>query len=357
MFPDLLTLDPVTQFVTVDDPTPTVSVLWDIAVQQAVVETAPGPTIASRAYAITHTAIYEAWAAHDEAATGLVTGDALQVGGDRIDDANKAEAMSWAAYTALVDLFPAQEPDFAAVMAGLGFDTTAPVAEGSAAALGIAAGEAVIAARADDGANQAGGYADTTGYTPTNTGPDDVNDITAWTPEFVPIDPDEAAERPGEDPQSFLTPHWGEVTPFALESGDAIRPEAPEPFFMDGVTGTLDIEAGTVTVEGQGTLDVTPDLVGTIINPGFIEQAEEVIDFSANLTDEQKLIAEFWEDGGGTSFPPGTWMTFGQFVSARDDHTIDQDAALFFALGNAVFDAGIATWEAKVFYDYARPVR
>ncbi|MEL6264374.1 MAG: calcium-binding protein, partial [Pseudomonadota bacterium] len=27
------------------------------------------------------------------------------------------------------------------------------------------------------------------------------------------------------------------------------------------------------------------------------------------------------------------------------------------ALGNAVFDAGIATWEAKVFYDYARPVR
>ena len=26
-------------------------------------------------------------------------------------------------------------------------------------------------------------------------------------------------------------------------------------------------------------------------------------------------------------------------------------------LGNAVFDAGIATWEAKVFYDYTRPVR
>ncbi|MEM9487396.1 MAG: calcium-binding protein, partial [Cyanobacteria bacterium P01_F01_bin.116] len=59
----------------------------------------------------------------------------------------------------------------------------------------------------------------------------------------------------------------------------------------------------------------------------------------------------------GTSFPPGTWMTFGQFVSARDDNSLDDDAKLFFTLGNAVFDAGIATWEAKVFYDYVRPVR
>ena len=97
--------------------------------------------------------------------------------------------------------------------------------------------------------------------------------------------------------------------------------------------------------------------MGTVINPEFISQAEEVIDFSANLTDEQKLIAEFWEDGGGTSFPPGTWMTFGQFVSARDSNSLDEDAQLFFALGNAVFDAGVATWEAKAFYDYVRPVR
>jgi len=35
---------------------------------------------------------------------------------------------------------------------------------------------------------------------------------------------------------------------------------------------------------------------------------------------------------------------------------IDQDAKLFFALDNAVFDAGIATWESKRFYDYCRPI-
>ena len=50
-------------------------------------------------------------------------------------------------------------------------------------------------------------------------------------------------------------------------------------------------------------------------------------------------------------------MTFGQFVSSRDDHSLDDDVKLFFGLSNAVFDAGVATWEAKVFYDYVRPVR
>ncbi|NES67616.1 MAG: vanadium-dependent haloperoxidase, partial [Okeania sp. SIO2D1] len=140
-----------------------------------------------------------------------------------------------------------------------------------------------------------------------------------------------------------------------LASGDIFRPTAPEPFLL--VDGEVDLEARTITLADGSVVEITPDIIGTIINPAFIEQTEEVIAMSANLTDEQKLVAEFWEDGGGTSFPPGTWMTFGQFVSARDDNTLDEDVKLFFNLGNAVFDAGIATWESKTFYDYARPVR
>ena len=135
------------------------------------------------------------------------------------------------------------------------------------------------------------------------------------------------------------------------KSGEQFRPEAPEPFFL--VEGEVDLEEQTITLEDTGeVLSITKDLIGDAINPAFIEQAESIVEVSANLTDEQKLIAEFWEDGTGTSFPPGTWMTFGEFVSARDDHTLDEDAQLFLALGNAVFDAGIATWEAKTFYGY-----
>lgn len=140
-------------------------------------------------------------------------------------------------------------------------------------------------------------------------------DIELWTPEFVPID-----AEPGEEIriQSFLTPQWGDVTPFALESGDELRPVAPEPFLL--VEGEVDLEAQTITLASTGeVLSITRDLIGDVINPGFIEQAEDIVDVSANLTDEEKLVAEFWEDGGGTSFPPGTWMTFGEFVSARDD--------------------------------------
>ena len=40
-----------------------------------------------------------------------------------------------------------------------------------------------------------------------------------------------------------------------------------------------------------------------------------------------------------------------------DSPDLDEDVPLFFNLGNAVFDAGVATWEAKYVYDYARPVR
>lgn len=348
----LLRLDPATQFVTVVDETPTVSVLWDRAVQAAVVADAPGPTIAARAYALTHTAIFDAWAQYDPLAVASTIGDALQQDAAAITDANKAAAMSWAAFTVLNDLFPDEAAIFLDTMATLGLDPSAPVEPGSPADIGRQVGQALIAARASDGSNQAGGYADTIGYLPANPSPLEITDITRWTPENVPIDPED-----GTPEQSYLTPHWGEVTPFALPDGAFLRPPPPEPFLVEGVEAVLDMGARTLTLADGTVLAVSRDLVGEVINPGFIAQAEEIVATSATLTDEQKLIAEFWEDAGATSYPPGTWMTFGQYASARDGRTLDEDAVLFMALGNAVMDAGIATWEAKLFYDYVRPVR
>ncbi len=142
---------------------------------------------------------------------------------------------------------------------------------------------------------------------------------------------------------------------FGLETADEFLPPPPEPFLL--VEGTADLAAGTITLADSTVVNIDRSLVGTVINPDFIAQAEHVVDVSANLTDRQKLIAEFWEDGAGTAFPPGTFMTFGEFVSARENNSLDADAQLFFALGNAVFDAGVATWDAKVEYDYTRPVR
>ena len=356
-----LIVDPVSQLVTVDDASPTISVQWDRAAQQAIINSAVGPTITTRVLALVHTAMYDAWAAYDETAIATQQGDSLQRPSAENTDANKSEAMSMAAYRVLTELFPAQSSIFDTLLAELGYnsantstDTTTP------AGIGNVSAEALMSVRRGDGSNQLGTdangtlgvpYSDISGYTPTNSTGDPI-DITLWTPEFVPID-----ATPGTEIriQSFLTPHWGDVTPFSLSSGSQLRPVAPEPFLL--VDGTVNLAAGTITLADNSVVSINSSIVGSIINPGFIQQTEAVISASATLTDEQKLIAEFWEDGGGTSFPPGTWMTFGQFVSARDNHTVDDDAKLFFTLANAEFDASIATWEAKRFYDYARPVR
>ncbi|MEM6463393.1 MAG: DUF6851 domain-containing protein [Pseudomonadota bacterium] len=365
-----------TQVLTVNDTEPTISVLWDRAVQQAVIDTQSdvGPTIASRAYALVHTAIYDAWASFDETAVRVsldLEGDNEELFASATDtDANQAKAMSYAAHRVLSELFPDQQPLFDTLMqTRLGHDIED---DGSIeAAIGVDAAEDLMALRREDGSNQESGYADTTGYEPVNPNPFEINDITRWTPESVPIDPED-----GSPEQSFLTPHWLEVESFALGETadgetdfDAIRPAPPQPFFTNGFEGsTLNFDARTITlsqaIEIGGILyaagediPVSKDLIGSVINPEFITQAEEIVQHNADLTDNERLIGEFWEDGAGTSFPPGTFMTFAQYVSARDNNSLDEDAQLFLAMGNAQLDAGIATWEAKVHYDYARPVR
>jgi hypothetical protein len=125
--------------------------------------------------------------------------------------------------------------------------------------------------------------------------------------------------------QKFLGAQWCDVTPFALSKGDEFRALA----------------------ESLG-----PVKYGT---PDYQRQAEQLVDLSAGLTDRQKMIAEYWMDGPNSEQPPGHWMLFAQFVSARDHHSLDDDVKMFFALSNAIFDAGIAAWDMKRAYDSVRP--
>ena len=121
--------------------------------------------------------------------------------------------------------------------------------------------------------------------------------------------------------QRFLAPHWGLVAPFSLHAGWELRPAAAR----------------------------APC-------PGYCCRAEQVVRDSAELTDEHKVIAEYWADGPGTETPPGHWCLLAQWVSARDHHGLDQDVVLFFALGGALHDAAVAAWDAKRAFDSVRPV-
>lgn len=301
----------------------TAVVRWNSAALQAVRVTPIGPPMVARALAVVHTCIYDAWSAYDSVAVGTALSDVLRQPPVKRSIANKTEAISYAAYAALNDLFPAKSTQFNALMENLGFnpdhangDPTKP------SGIGTLAAEGVLAFRHGDGANQLGdrhpgAYSDYTGYVPRN-GPDQVQDPNYWQPLRVPDG------SGGSTVQRFLGPHWGLVRPFAMASGAQYRPAGPRRLPYD--------------------------------SDEYLKQCLEVLSYSANLTDTQKVIAEYWADGPNTETPPGHWCLFAQYVSRRDGHNLDEDVQLFFILTQALLDASICCWDAKRTYDSVRPI-
>lgn len=294
---------------------------WNDAALQAIRVTHPGPPVVARALAVVHTCIYDAWAAYDARALAVHSGNGLRRPSAQRTDANRAEAVSFAAYRALVDLFPTEQASFDAIMANHGYDpANLDTDVNTPAGLGNTACQAVLDFRHHDGSNQLGdlapgAYTDYTGYTPVNT-PDLVTDIGRWQPLRV------SDGHGGFVEQTFITPHWKHVAPFALTHYNQFPLKAPA---------------------APGT-------------EAFEEQAKEVIAYSAVLNDPQKVIAEYWADGPSSELPPGHWTLFAEFVSDRDGHDLGKDAQMFMLVANAELDASIATWGYKVDFDYVRPV-
>lgn len=298
---------------------------WNAAALEAIRRTRTPPPIAARALAIVHTCVYDAWAAYDATASGSRLGDALRrPSGERTPE-NKAAAISHAAYLALVSLFPATQGLLDAQLRQGGYAPGLALAD-QRSPRGVAglAVQAVLDYRRGDGANQFGAasvtatapYADTSGYAPANT-PDALADPNRWQPLRVPDG------RGGTVVQKCVVPHWGRVAPFALDSGAQLRPSQPPPAYP---------------------------------SPAYREQAQQLLELSAGLTDPEKAIAEYWEDGPGTVTPPGHWNKIARAVSERDGHDLDADAVLFFVLNNAMLDASIAVWDCKIAVDYVRPI-
>lgn len=300
-----------------------VALIWDEAILQTIRDLAHGPPMNARSLALVHTAMFDAWAAYDETALGTQLGDALRRPVEEHTLENKEEAVSYAAYRQLTDLFPSQEPVYADIMADLGYDPNNDTDDVSTpAGIGNVAAQAVIDSRVDDGSNQENNYADYTGYEPINgpmdptvPGVGELVDPGKWQPLIHDVDGEKVVQK-------WIIPHWQYVTPFALTSADQFLPPPP----ADPYSGL------------------------------FHKQVNEVIHFQAKLTDEQKVIAEYWADGPSSEFPPGHWHTIAQYVSRRDGNTLDEDIKMFFLVANAVFDAGIAVWDAKIHYDYVRPI-
>lgn len=294
---------------------------WNNAINDSILATRTTPPIAARAFAITHTCIFDAWAAYDETANGTQLSGSLRRKSSECTAANREKAISYAAYRALSDLFPSQKPTVLdPLMNSLGYDPEDFSTDiHTPSGIGNVASKAELDTRHHDGSNQFGDlhpgpYSDYTGYTPTNR-------------TSMLIDPDRWQPLVTNGvPQSWQLPHWGFVVPFALASGAQFRsyvlPHGPRPYS----------------------------------NSSYWKQALEIIELSAHLGDREKVIAEYWADGPATVTPPGHWNMIAQSIARRDNQSLDQAVIMFFVLGNALMDAGIAAWDAKRCSDSIRPI-
>jgi hypothetical protein len=210
--------------------------------------------------------------------------------------ASAEAAAAAAAHRVLVRLYPAQQPALDAALA----ETLAPLpsaASSDGIGVGVAAADRLLAARADDGADEAVRAE----FTP-RSGPG------SW----VPTPP---AFRPA------LDPGWGLVTPFLLESADQFRPKPP------------------------------PPLASARYAADFAEVRELGAAVSTSRTQAQTDLARLW-----VTTAPQVWNPVARQAAIARGLETTEAARLLALLNLAGADAFIASWNAKFLHEQWRPV-
>ena len=283
----------------------------------------PRPTITSRYLGLIFVSIFDAWSRYDEKAIPVYLKGADRRPIAEQNEKNKEIAISYAAYRTMSEYYYSDKKLFESFMVELGLDPNNESLDPTTPeGIGNLAAKAVIEARRGDGANQYGeekdsngeAYFDYTGYKPVND-PDNNVDPNRWQPKYF------SDGKGGKFAPSCLTPFWDKVKPIALKSGDQFRPGPPP-------------KIGSEQLE---------------------KEVAEVIEMQKKLTDYQKALVEFMRDGPQSVQQAGHWLKFDQDVSIRDNHTLDQDVKMYFYNQVVAMDAFIASWDSKMYYDYARP--
>lgn len=148
--------------------------------------------------------------------------------------------------------------------------------------------------------NLSADFSDNSGYIPVNNAQDQAL-----------IDPEQWKPTPGQTP---VTPHWRYLKPFALSAGSDLRP------------------SGYTSINAQ------------------INQFKDVVGINANLTETQKLLAEYFND---MILQVGNVLI--DYLQKKPLSLAEQVKA-FLAFSCALYDVGIAAWDAKYFYDKPRPI-
>jgi hypothetical protein len=119
-----------------------------------------------------------------------------------------------------------------------------------------------------------------------------------------------------------LEPFAGSWRTWNLRSGDELRPPPPPPY------------------------------LGKVHRAGI----REVYDTASALTDRQREIALFWNDGPGTETPPGHWNRIALDLVEQGRLSARRAALVLAVLNTTQADAFIACWSAKYTHWTKRPV-
>jgi PAP2 superfamily len=94
----------------------------------------------------------------------------------------------------------------------------------------------------------------------------------------------------------------------------------------------------------------------TLTTSEQFKQHLEVYNVNRNLTDEQKAIANFWADGGGTFTPPGHSYNLATIAIKQSNVQLDKAAETYARVGIAVAEAFINCWRCKYMFNTMRPI-
>lgn len=130
----------------------------------------------------------------------------------------------------------------------------------------------------------------------------------------------------GSTKKNYLTPEWGTKNKGLLN----------DPDFLSLLTDTNKFFPSDIQYENE---------------------MKEVSNITSQLTDEQKITAEFWAGGTGTVTPPGMWIVFLDIVLRSNNASLYDEIKSYTVLASALYQAGICAWRLKRDHLQARPIQ
>lgn len=105
-----------------------------------------------------------------------------------------------------------------------------------------------------------------------------------------------------------------------------------------------------------GKTDIPPPTFSTDTASAFYRAANLVYQKVKTLSPEEKIIAQYWADGGGTFTPPGHLIAITAQLVTEQQLDLGEAATILAQVGIGLNDAAILCWKYKYRYNLIRPV-